>query len=69
MGIQSGLHGRKLDLMQFEYHFQSGNKEAILEEIKSHQNPDVGFQDMGECSCDESSPIEDKLAKSKLRAV
>ena len=36
-------NGRDLDRRLFEYHFESGNKEAVLETLAAYQNEDGGF--------------------------
>lgn len=54
--------GRRLDQLRFEYYFQNGTKEAILSVLTTHQNPDGGFQDMGEGPRNESSPIGTSVA-------
>jgi hypothetical protein len=60
------VHGRELDQKLFEYHFKNGSKEAVLEVLKKHQNPDGGFQNTGKGPRDESSPIGTSVAFQHL---
>jgi hypothetical protein len=60
------VHGRALDQKLFEYHFENGTKEAVLEVLKKHQNPDGGFQNTGEGPRNESSPIGTSVAFQHL---
>lgn len=60
------VQGRELVQKLFEYHFEGGTKEAVLEILKKHQNPDGGFQNTGEGPRDESSPIGTSVAFQHL---
>lgn len=54
--------GRMLDQLQFDFYFQNGSKEDVIEALMTHQNSDGGFQGMGEGSQDSSSPIGTSVA-------
>jgi hypothetical protein len=36
-------HARPIDLRLFQYYFEGGTKESVLEELVKYQNPDGGF--------------------------
>jgi hypothetical protein len=54
--------GRTLDQARFDYYFQNGSKENVLNVLRLHQNPDGGFQDMGEGPRNVSSTIGTSVA-------
>jgi hypothetical protein len=55
-------YGRTLDQARFDYYFQNGSKENVLNVLITHQNSDGGFQDMGEGPRNVSSPIGTSVA-------
>jgi hypothetical protein len=54
--------GRTLDKARFGLYFNNLSKENVLNVLRLHQNPDGGFQDMGEGPRSISSPIGTSVA-------
>ncbi|ANE45851.1 hypothetical protein SY83_05510 [Paenibacillus swuensis] len=55
-------HGRTLDQSRLDYYLHHGSKENVLNVLRTHQNLDGGFQDMGEGPRNFSSPIGTSVA-------
>ncbi|WP_010268089.1 hypothetical protein [Paenibacillus senegalensis] len=57
-------NGRLLDRRRFEYFFEGGSKEAVIEALRSYQNPDGGFGNALEpdIRCPYSQPIPTEVA-------
>ena len=44
-------HARPLDLARFQYHFEGGSQQAVLNALQCYQNPDGGFGHAIEADC------------------
>lgn len=61
-------HGRLLDRKRFEYHFEAGSQQAVLDVLACYQDPDGGFGHGLELDvmCPQSSPICTEVALAIL---
>ncbi|MBO9597665.1 MAG: hypothetical protein J7559_07590 [Cohnella sp.] len=57
-------NGRLLDRRRFEYHFEGGSKQAVLDVLRAYQNPDGGFGNALEpdIRCPQSQPVPTEMA-------
>lgn len=64
-------NARPLDLARWQYHFEKGTKEAVLEALSAYQNEDGGFGHALEADCfnPNSSPIQTWAATEILREI
>lgn len=64
-------NARPLDLARFQYHFENGSKEAVLNVLSYYQNEDGGFGHAVEADCwnPNSSPIQSNTASEILREI
>ena len=44
-------HARPLDLARWQYHFENGTRDAVLDALKDYQNDDGGFGHGLEADC------------------
>ena len=44
-------NARPLDLARFQYHFENGSKEAVINALSYYQNEDGGFGHAVEADC------------------
>lgn len=64
-------NARPIDLARWQYHFENGGKEAVLDALVSYQNDDGGFGHALEADCWNpiSSPIQTWNATEILREI
>lgn len=64
-------NARPLDLALWQYHFENGSKEAVLDRLAAYQNPDGGFGHALEPDnfCPESAPLQTWKAIGVLREI
>lgn len=64
-------NARPLDLTRFKYHFECGNKEAVLEALAVYQNKDGGFAHALEADSwnPNSSPIQTWTATEIIKEI
>jgi len=57
-------NGRLLDRRRFEYHFEGGSAQAVLDVLRAYQNPDGGFGNALEpdIRCPQSQPVPTEMA-------
>lgn len=57
-------NGRLLDRKRFEYLFEGGSKQAVLDVLRAYQNPDGGFGNALEpdIRCPQSQPVPTEMA-------
>lgn len=57
-------NSRLLDRRRFEYHFEGGSKQAVLDTLRAYQNPDGGFGHALEpdIRCPGSQPVPTEMA-------
>ncbi len=57
-------NGRLLDRRRFEYHFEGGSKQAVLDVLRAYQNADGGFGNALEpdIRCPQSQPVPTEMA-------
>jgi len=62
---------RPLDLARYQYHFENGNKEDVIEILKHYQNSDGGFAHALEPDCwnPNSSPIQTWYATEIIKEI
>jgi hypothetical protein len=65
------LNARPLDIARWQYHFESGSKEAVLTALAAYQNEDGGFGHALEPDCwnPNSAPIQTWTATEALREI
>lgn len=64
-------NARPLDFARWQYHFENGSKEAVLNALSAYQNPDGGFGHALEADAwnPNSSPIQTWTAAEILREI
>jgi len=64
-------HARPLDLARWQYHFENGTRDAVLDALKDYQNDDGGFGHGLEADClnPNSSPIQTWAATEILHEI
>ncbi|MFC5528263.1 prenyltransferase/squalene oxidase repeat-containing protein [Cohnella yongneupensis] len=57
-------NGRLLDRRRYEYHFEGGSAEAVIDALRAYQNPDGGFGNALEADirCPYSQPVPIEMA-------
>ena len=71
--IRRWMHrnARPLDLARWQYHFESGSAEAVLQSLSAYQNEDGGFGHGLEADCwnPASAPMQTWAAACILREL
>ena len=64
-------NARPLDLARFQYHFENGSKEAVLNILSYYQNEDGGFGHAVEADCwnPNSIPLHSNTASEIIREI
>ncbi len=64
-------NARPIDLARWQYHFETGNKEVVLNVLSNYQNMDGGFGHALEADAwnPNSSPIQTWCATEVLREI
>ena len=64
-------NARPLDLARFQYHFENGNREAVLNVLSYYQNEDGGFGHAVEADCwnPDSIPLHSNTASEIIREI
>lgn len=64
-------NARPLDLARFQYHFESGSKEAVMNALSYYQNEDGGFGHALEADCwnPNSIPLHSNAAGNIIREI
>lgn len=64
-------NARPVDLARFQYHFENGSKEAVLNALSYYQNEDGGCGHAMEADCwnPNSTPIQSNTASEILREI
>lgn len=64
-------YGRPLDVARFRFHFAGGDRQVVLDELATFQNPDGGFGHALEpdLRCPQSSPLATSHAFQVLREL
>ncbi len=64
-------NARPLDLARFQYHFENGEKEAVLKALSYYQNEDGGFGHTVEADCwnPNSIPLHSNTASDIIREI
>jgi hypothetical protein len=64
-------NARLLDRKRFEYHFEDGPKESVIEALRAYQNPDGGFGNALEpdIRCPQSQPVATEMALAIMEEV
>lgn len=64
-------NARPLDLARFQYHFENGSKEAVLNALSYYQNADGGFGHAVEADCwnPNSIPLHSNTASEIIREI
>jgi len=64
-------HGRPLDLARYDYHFDQGNKDRVVELLSAYQNDDGGFAHGLESDCWNpiSSPVQTWTATEIIHEI
>lgn len=64
-------NARPLDLVRFQYHFENGSKEAVMNVLSYYQNEDGGFGHAVEADCwnPNSIPLHSNTASDIIREI
>lgn len=64
-------NARPLDLARFQYHFENGSKEAVMNALSYYQNEDGGFAHAVEADCwnPNSIPLHSNTAGNMIREI
>lgn len=64
-------NARPLDLARFQYHFENGSKEAVINALSYYQNEDGGFGHAVEADCwnPNSIPLHSNTASDIIREI
>ena len=64
-------NARPLDIARWQYHFENGSKEAVLEALATYQNENGGFEHALEADAwnPNSAPIQTMCATEILREI
>ncbi|MBR2152907.1 MAG: hypothetical protein IJ944_06485 [Clostridia bacterium] len=64
-------NARPIDLARFQYHFENGSKEAVMNVLSYYQNEDGGFGHAVEADCwnPNSTPLHSNTASEIIREI